>query len=116
MDKKPDALEQIHEGIFGDDKKPDALEQMHEGLQEISYLMGIIDMNCADVKAIVNRLSKKYELSKREIRELAVAKKEHAVAKKYVSEKVLTRGLGPNGRRRSWAAEARHQLDTTPRR
>ena len=49
----------------------DEIMKIHEGLREISYFMGIIDKNCDEVKAIVTRLSEKYGLSKRDVRQLA---------------------------------------------
>ena len=53
------------------ESRPNPAQKLHEGLREISFLMGIIDSNCEDVKAIVNRLSEKYSLPKKTVRELA---------------------------------------------
>ena len=45
--------------------KPDEVVSIHDGLREISFLMRLIDNNCAETKTIVSRLSEKYNLSKK---------------------------------------------------
>jgi len=51
--------------------KPDEVVSIHDGLREISFLMRLIDNNCAETKTIVSRLSEKYNLSKKTVRQLA---------------------------------------------
>ena len=53
------------------ESRPNSAQKLHDGLREISFLMGIIDSNCADVKDIVIRLSERYSLPKKTVRQLA---------------------------------------------
>ena len=51
--------------------RPNSGEKLHAGLTEIAFKMLIIDGNCAEVKDIINRLSESYNLSRRQVRQLA---------------------------------------------
>ena len=53
------------------ESRPNPAKKLHEGLREISFLMRLIDNNCAETKTIVSRLSEKYNLSKKTVRQLA---------------------------------------------
>ena len=63
--------------------KPDEVVSIHDGLREISFLMRIIDSNCAETKAIINTLSEKYRLPKKTIRQLA---SEYVLRNDFTSE------------------------------